>query len=247
MKRKLKILAIGAIAFALFLLGRIPASVAFDHLLPGQVVATNVSGTIWHGSAAGLALDGMRLGETTWRLQLSSLLRAELAYAFSTRIGGQALTGTAASRSSGTITLRKITGRIPLSELSAYLPTGFLTGTAEIDAESVRIEDGWPSAIDGRFVVSDLSALTTRPPTNFGDFEAIFDQQSDMPLTGSLNDLSGPIELSGQVTLASDRSFDLNATVAAKPDATPQISNMLNFVGPADGQGRRQLSYSGRL
>lgn len=245
MKGKLKYFAIGILGFALFLLARIPASVAFDRFSPYSIQASGVVGTIWHGNAANLAVSGLQLGPTSWRFQLSNLFSAELAYAFETQIGGESLTGTAAVRGPGKLRLTDVVGQIPIKELSAFLPTGFLTGIARIDASELRIENNWPASVDGRFVISDLTALTTRPPTLLGDFEAIFEDQRDAPLKATLKDLSGPVELDGQLLLNADRSFELEATLAPKPDAAPQISNMLNFVGPEDGQGRRQLRYSG--
>lgn len=246
MKRHLKFLAIGGLAFALFLLARLPASVLVDQLGTYQVFARGLTGTVWRGSAQGIDILGMQLGPSSWQFRFLSLLRARPAVSFNTTIGGESLSGIAASRGRGQVRLTNVMGRIPIEALAAYLPTGFFTGTAQIDLSKLELLNNWPVAIDGQLLVQDVKALTTRPPTAFGDYEVSFTEQNEAPLTGILRDVNGPVELSGQLQLEADRSFKLDATLMPRPGASPQISNMLNFVGPLDNQGRRTLSFSGR-
>lgn len=247
MKRTLKFTAIGLIALSVFVLARLPASFAFARMPAGQVVATGVSGTIWRGRASALLLRDLQLGETSWRFEWSGLLQARLSYEFATTVGGEALRGSVSSGRPGVIRLTNVEGRIPLQELSAYVPTAFLSGIADVNLEDLRIRAGWPTHIDGQLRLVGLTALTTRPHTPLGDYQLIFSEQKEMPLTATLADLSGPIELSGSINIDRDRSFTVNATLLARPDAPPQISSMLAFVGPEDQQGRRKLQYSGKL
>ncbi|NNF52771.1 MAG: type II secretion system protein N [Gammaproteobacteria bacterium] len=247
MKGNWKFLAIGGFAFALFLLASLPASVLFDRMEPNQVYASGLSGTVWRGSAAGIDVGGLQLGGSTWRFKFLNLLRAEAAIDFTTEIGGETIAGSAGSRGPGHLRLVDVTGRIPVAELAAFLPTGFFSGTAEFDLAEVVIDDSTPVAINGQLLILNLTALTTRPPTTFGDFQVTFTDQQQVPLIGALSDLRGFIELNGQVELGEDRSYTLEATLSPRQGAPAQISSMLNFVGPDQGQGRRKLNLSGNL
>ena len=247
MKAHLKLLAIGGFAFGLFLLARLPASVLFERLDSNQVYASGLGGTIWRGSATSLGIQGLQLGRTSWRFKFLNLLRAEAAIDFNTEIGGDSLTGTAASRGPGKLRLANVAGRIPISELSAFVPAGFFSGTVDVDLEELIISDNSPAEINGKVVVLDVTALTTQPPTTFGDYELLFTDQQQEPLTGILSDLSGSVDLDGQLELRADRSYVLEATLSAKPGASRQINTMLSFVGPQDSQGRRKVSRTGRF
>jgi len=47
------------------------------------------------------------------------------------------------------------------------------------------------------------------------------------------------------LTLSPGRSFDLQGTVAPRDGAPPDLVRSLEFLGPADSDGRRQFGVSG--
>jgi hypothetical protein len=67
----------------------------------------------------------------------------------------------------------------------------------------------------------------------------------DAPLTGALDDLGGPLDVTGSLQLLADRSYVVEGLIAARADAPADISQMLQFLGPADQQGRRPFSLAG--
>ncbi len=247
MKRPALYLALGGLAFLIFLTARLPAAVIIDRLPPGWVDLTGVQGTVWRGSADRISAQGLLLGTTTWRFRFTNLIRAELAYDFATNIGGQPLSGVVASSGGGKTRLADVSGNIALSDLAAFMPTGFFDGLLMVQAKEVTLKGDWPVSVDGRFELLNLRALTTRPPTLLGDFEIIFDRQQEPALTAELRELQGPIELQGQLVLEEGKEFRLDARLAPQRDAGNDIRNMLNFLGPPDQQGKHRLSHSGRL
>ncbi len=247
MKRKSLLLAVGGLAFVLFVLARIPASVAVQRLPPGLVAISGLQGTIWGGTASRLQAQGLTLERTQWSFHFLSLLRAEIGYQFQTRLAGEPLQGVIASGRDGQVRLSNVEGRVDLQSLAALLPTGFFSGSVVVNADEVVLSNYWPVAIDARFTVERLAALTTRPATLLGNFEIVFDQQDQPPLAANLRDLEGSLGLEGQLTLAADRRFTLDAQVAAHDGAPPAITNMLDLLGAADKQGRRRLQHTGRM
>ena len=67
-------------------------------------------------------------------------------------------------------------------------------------------------------------------------------------MIGQLRDLSGPLAVRGQLRLQPSGAFEINGTVATRPNAGNEIDQALQvFLGPADTQGQRPFSMAGTL
>ena len=66
-------------------------------------------------------------------------------------------------------------------------------------------------------------------------------------ITGTVEDVSGVLDVSGQITINADRSYSFIGDVAALPGAPPSIEQQLRFLGSADQRGMRQFRFEGRL
>lgn len=247
MKRRLSLIGIGLLAFALFLLARAPASLLAERLPPGLIALQGLQGTVWNGQAQQVITQGLVLGRTEWRWAPVGLLRARFGYRFITRLNGHAISGQLSSGLDGSLRLNQVEGTVPLVALAALMPTGFFTGLIDLEMREVHLENYWPTRIDADIKVSRLSALTTNPPTLLGDFQLVFEDQSSFPIQARVEGLDGPLNAEGELTLGADRRFGLNLRLMPAPGASESISNMLRFVGPPDAQGRHVLRHSGRL
>ncbi len=66
-------------------------------------------------------------------------------------------------------------------------------------------------------------------------------------LAARIKDKEGPFSFEGRFTLASDRSFLLEGTLAPRGTTPPALLRSLELLGPADASGRRPVSVSGTL
>ena len=62
---------------------------------------------------------------------------------------------------------------------------------------------------------------------------------------GQVRDLGGPLSVEGTLKLTGGGGFDMQALVAARPEATPELTNNIKFLGSPDASGRRQFAMSG--
>jgi len=147
-------------------------------------------------------------------------------------------------------------GRIEAHDLQAHLPIdpGTLPlfprgwgGELVLALDGMQWANGHPGSLHGSIHARTLRRYA--PPMEFGDYSLRFEQPPDANgrQLGQLADEGGPLSLSGQLQLGSDGQYELNGFVAARPEASPDLSHDLEILGPADGDGRRQFSLAGNF
>lgn len=247
MKRRAFLIGIGLLAFALFLLARAPASIVAERLPPGMLALSGLQGTVWSGQAQQVVTQGVTLGRTQWRWVPASLLRGRFGYRVATSLDGHPIDGRVDSGIDGTLRLTDLSGSVPLASLAAALPTGFFTGLLDLEVRELHLDQYWPTRIDADIKVSELTALTTSPPTLLGDFQLTFGKQHTYPMQAQVRSLGGPLNAEGELTLGAERRFGLDLRLGPASGADNSITNMLRFIGPPDADGQHRLRHSGRL
>lgn len=248
MKKTWLLVALGLLAYVVFALITLPASVVASRLQALGVNAGGVTGTAWNGSAQVVQIGQINLGALTWKLHILPLftLRA-VADIKVTRSDGFAQGTVSATRQ--TFALKDTTASLPLAMLPPQVAPGGWTGTLNAKLASLTLANGWPTQIDGTIEALELTGPARRP-ANIGSYQVKFPAQSSTPevLAGSVNDISGPVQIAGTIQLkAADRSYLVEGLVATKPDAPPDFARTLEYLGPPDEQGRRQFSLSGTM
>ncbi len=249
MKRLWPLLALGVCAFIIFAVTTLPASVVLSWLASSGINAGGVSGSIWNGRAQVLQIQGANIGGVEWKLHALPLLTAHLnADVKVTRIDGFATLELSASPT-GTVTMTDLTASLPLSAVPPSVIPGGLSATLNGRFARLTLNDGWPTAVDGTLDVVDLT-WPGRRPVKVGDYRVTFDPAASTAevLKGMIVDAGdGPVQFNGVVELKSDRSYAVDALVAARPGAPRDLVTTLEFLGPPDEQGRRNFSMAGTL
>lgn len=248
MKKTLWLVALGILAFALFALATLPASVVVKPLARSGVNLSGVTGSVWKGSAQVVQAGAINIGSIQWDLHALPLLT------------GRAVADVKLTRADGfaqTVLTATPAGRISLSDLAASLPISALpptvapagwNGKLNIKLASLVVVNGWPASAVGTVEVLDLIG-PPRQPAAMGSYKLTFPEQAPPDvLAGALVDISGPLQIAGTLELkAADRSYVINGLVATRPSASQELSNSLQFLGPPDAQGRRQVSLAGTM
>ena len=247
MKRVWPLVALAVVAYLVFAIVTLPANVILDRLRPG-VDAAGVEGTAWNGSAQIIRVGGMNLGALTWKVHVLPLfaLRAQADVKI-TRADGFAQG--VVSASGRRVRLANFAATLPLAALPPQAIPGGWTGSLNARFAEFTLVEGWPTSATGNVDIADLTGPARRP-AHLGSYSVKFPAPSSAPdtLTGSLNDTGGPIQIVGTIQLkAADRSYLVEGQVATKPDAPPDLSRTLEYLGPPDAQGRRPFSLSGTL
>jgi general secretion pathway protein N len=248
MKRIWPLAALGLLAFLVFALFTLPASVVIDRLEPYGIKAAGVTGTAWKGRAQVLQIGTTSVGALAWELHILPLFTLRAVADIEVERADGSAHGTVSASSSG-IDLKNVTAELPIGALPPQVAPGGWTGSIDAKLVALRLENGWPVSADGTIEVTDLTG-PARKPVNIGSYRVEFPAQPPTTgaLTGAVSDIGGPIQLAGTIQLKqADRSYLLEGRIATKPDAPPDFARSLEFLGPPDAQGRREFSLSGTM
>lgn len=246
MRRPLRVILLGAVAFVIALIVVLPASWLRRALPPGAQCA-NWNGSLWRGQCNGFTWTAagkppVRLDSLRWRVHPLALLRAQLE--METELNGAGI------QAHGNVLLGRnqllrvdalsASGQINHSLLGA-LPAGW---NARLEAREVAFE------LQGRMLrqlAGTLAAreLTDEHGTRLGDYQLQFAPQSHAPFNGTLRDAGGPIELKAALTIKADRAWTLDGTASPRPGSPPQLARMLDQFNTADLSGRRRILLEG--
>jgi hypothetical protein len=81
----------------------------------------------------------------------------------------------------------------------------------------------------------------------FGSFELRFPDTApaDGAIRGELRDVGGPLAVAGTLVIRNGSEYELSGSAAARADANAELAKAVEFLGPADAQGRRPYSLAG--
>lgn len=230
-----------------FLLMTLPAQHLVGWFGGPRIAAQGVDGTLWKGRAEHMAFDGVGFGPLLWQLRPLALLSGRLefqCFVQSGRGGGELRFGRSIF---GATFAREVRLTLPAADLGRQLrlPLVRLEGDFQIDLDELRAAAGGVESVRGR--VAWQGARVLQPdPLPLGTLTLQLDTR-DGRIGGVLGDEGGPLELSGELSVETDRSYRLDALLKARAEAPPQLRQALGLLGAPDAQGRYRLRYSGSL
>src|SRR5262245_27321988 len=157
MARKSLLIAAGIAAFLVFLVAMVPAS-AIVSRLPESVALAGVSGTIWSGQAAALAVQGRRLGALAWSCSPWRLVLLEWSCRINLKPAGGDATAVVAAGFDGEFEVRDATGSLPISTFEGIAAPRGWTGVLELGVEQLRFVERRPVEASGQLFVRALKA-----------------------------------------------------------------------------------------
>lgn len=248
MRRSLRVILLGAVAFVIALIVVFPAS-WLRGALPAGTQCANWSGSLWRGQCSGITWSApgkspVQLESLSWRVHPLALLRARLAvdaelHGAGIQGGGKVLLGTGNLLHVEDLSATGVLDR----KLLATLPSGW---KARLEAHGIAFE------LQGRTLRQLAGTLTARELTDaqgarLGDYQLQFAPQSSPPFTGNLRDVGGSIALAAQLTIKADRSWMLDGTASLRPGSPPQLARLLDQFNSADLSGRRRILLEGTV
>lgn len=248
MPRKGLLVTGGVVAFLVFLVAMVPATM-LARRLPPEIALTGLDGTIWSGRASSASLRGHTLGALSWSCRPWPLLVLEWSCRLALEpAGGQVSASLSGDFHGESIEARDLGGQLPVAFFEGIVTPKGWTGQLHLDVATARIAGGLPQDADGKIVVRGLKAPGPGGAL-LGDFELTIGEGAvgTAALTGRLSDLGGPLHVRGTIELKRDRSYFMSGEVSPGPGAGPAIFDTLAFLGPPDQAGRRPFSIEGTL
>ncbi|MFI4889627.1 MAG: type II secretion system protein N [Steroidobacterales bacterium] len=239
-------IAIGVVALLAALVMALPASLA-GRILPPWVRATDFSGTIWHGAAGKISLNGHDAGALEWHLHADELLglRAGLDLNWALRDFSLVARGRITPRG---FAAGPISGGGTLEDLATLTGMPGWHGNVAVSVQQLTTDFGRLSALSGDIRVTDLHAANVGDDVNLGGYTLHFDDHAaDRAgvITGLISDDGGPLQVHATLTLApQDHTGSLAGTAIERASATPALRKSLEDLAQMsmrDSQGRIPL------
>jgi general secretion pathway protein N len=246
MKRAVWITLLAILAFAIILIARLPVSWVAG-FIPSNITCGELAGTVWNGTCNGLVAQGVPVGNVSWDLKPSALLKRKIAGYFELNRGANFARGDIETTTSGDdIVAHDFQADMPLDPaLIPKLPPS-LGGLVRANLKSIHIEKGKVLSVEGLVEAHDLVQGGGSQRYALGDYSLTFPAAD--PKTepvGELRSLGGPLVVEGTLKLTREPGYDIQGTVATTPETSPQLAKDLAYLGTPDAQGRRQFGLSG--
>lgn len=212
---------------------------------PDGVECAVPAGSLWRGQCAALRVGNQLFGSVRWDIHALQLLRGRFGGDVSVEQPGIVARGVAYAGATGALTLLDVKADLQLGLGSVERLAPQLRGAVTLDLGRVLLRDGWVRDLAGTVSANGLRQLAPQP-MDLGSFLITFDAPpaADGRVVGRLQDRGGPLDVQGTLALLADPGYELTGSVAARPDAPPQIAEQIRFLGSPDASGRRAFSQS---
>ncbi|HVC02425.1 MAG TPA: type II secretion system protein N [Steroidobacteraceae bacterium] len=221
----------GILVAAGVLLAALPAAV-ITYFVPPFVQLRDLSGSIWHGGAGRIVVDGREAGTLEWRLHPLALLHgaADLDVHWVDR--GISLDASAHIRRRG-LRAHRVRGDGPIADLGAFGVAPGWRGTAHLDLRELATDYARIESIDGDLRLANLASPTIAGGANLGSYLVHLGADA-APVDGGLGgndtlrarveDTGGPLRLRANLTVdTAARRAVISGTLAARPGASAAI------------------------
>jgi hypothetical protein len=163
-----------------------------------------------------------------------SLLRGRVAYRIQAQAPDGLIKGVFALSPAGTLHVSELSGVASMQSLASVLPqelpTSLFQGRAQFKLDDLRLAEGWPQSAHGQVDLVDL--MLTTPVEPLGSYAMELDGGDGEPIRGSFHDTAGALEIKGTITLNADRTYVLQCTARARPQASDNIKASVGLICP---------------
>jgi general secretion pathway protein N len=244
--RARSIAALGAAAYALFLVATMPASVLAPRAMAasrGALSLTEAHGTAWNGSAhAVVSTTGgaIAFDEVRWRFLPERLASGRIAFAVSA--AGAGANGHATlERGWSDWSLRALEARIEATAASAALP--WMAPWRPEGIVSVTSPDLKWTGDEARGAMQAewrAAAVALSPVHPLGSYR--LEARGDGgPMNLTVTTLEGPLRVTGHGTFSPPSRASFSGEARAEGDAARSLDALLDLMGPRRADGARSL------
>jgi general secretion pathway protein N len=249
MRLTTQLIAVGVGAYLAFALALFPAATAYRWFAPEEIRLAGIQGTVWSGRAELGAGAGVALRDVRWAVRPAALAGGRAAARFQARLAGGFIQGEVRAGLAD-VRLLDLQASTRLATLRGVLPLADTTGLASLMLEKLELVDGWPVNAAGELRIAELEVtplfLGEGDMIPLGGYRLSFRDTGGRGLLADINDSGGPLEVEGVLELGLDRAYRLEGFVRARPEASPDLVQGLEFMtADPDAAGRRPVSITG--
>lgn len=250
MKKTLKLVAFGLLAYLVFLLVTLPAGQVYQYVgaqLPPSVKLYGIGGTVWSGKAELVTLGSQQYRNARWRFQPGALLSGQALFDVDFDNGQSLLKGRIGLDIFGNVVAEELIVQQELIDLQALMQVSPVTLGGKISGRiaSLKMRRNGISDANADFTLRDVAFLLPRR-TEWGNFK-IDIKTDDANTVAKVRDEGGPLLAEGLVTLNDANEYDVTLAVEADDSASADLVRGLEFFGQPGTDGKIRLKYRGSL
>lgn len=228
-----------------------PAATAYRWLAPPELNATGIEGSVWRGRAALASVAGLGFYDLDWSVSPWTLLTGRVRVQIQAR-QMDGFINTEIHAGLGSVRIVDLQATTSLAAIGQIVSVGDVQGLISAQLTELELEQGWPVRAIGQVRIAELQTpvLMASGPSDLiplGNFSVELVDSGNAEIRGRFEDQGGPVEVTGDFTLSSDRTYSFSGLVLARPEAPPEIVQAMVFLPPADDTGRRSFELTGRL
>lgn len=248
MSGRVKLTLLGIIAYGLFLLATLPASLVAAALpddLPVRL--SGVDGSLWHGRARQLSVGRQALGELAWTLRPWTLLRGRIGGELQLR--GPWVEGLAELHIGvdGRLHLREGRFRAPAELVRRLQPLpAELEGQLFLQVEELMLERGAALPRVKAKLVWAQAGLSAPYPMALGEYSLDLESR-EAGIEGRISERGGPLRASGNLLLREDGRYQLTLRLAPHRNTPLELRDGLKLLGRPDARGAVTIREQGSL
>jgi Type II secretion system (T2SS), protein N len=236
---------IGLAAVLAVIIATLPASLA-ARLLPASVHAEDFSGSLWHGSAGRISVNGRDAGAVEWWLHPLPLFGMTVAADLHWVKAGFVADAAVKIDRRG-FAAQAVKGGGPIEDLRDFGIAPEWRGIAEVNFSTLKGEFTplAPVAAIGDLRVSNIASSQIAGGADLGGYDLRFPEGAvgaDGNVTAALSDTGGPLDLQATIHYtAKDRAGLLSGTLKERAGAPPALLSQINDIAQLrgrDAQGR---------
>ena len=245
MKLKLGWIAAGLLAFLFFLVAYLPANQVVGRLtLPNNTSFTNVSGTVWTGSAGQAVVNGVPVKHLEWSINPWALLMGQLS--LDVKAGNVRNTDDIAFSGPLSISLFN-TKHIQASQFVLYVPASYVVANVSLPFPvqaggrlklNIQTLDVTPlcMALNGKGDWLNASVSGTQGPIELGNYEATLSCNGEnIAITVEQPNLLG-LSLSAMIN-PTDFNIDVEGQFKVDPSLPQEVHIASQLFGQPNTQG----------
>lgn len=234
---------LGLIVLSAALVFALPASLV-ARFLPAQVHAEDFSGSLLHGAAGKLLINGRDAGAVEWQVHPLSLLRLAVVADIHWVKVSFVLDGTAEIGPRG-VAAHGIKGGGPIDNLQTLGFAAGWKGTANLVFTEIKASFRQLESAVGKIEVADVACVDIAAGSDLGSYVLQLAPASISPdgsISATVNDEGGPVEAQAQIRFTpATRTGMLSGTLKERAEASPALRNQLgnlSQIRPRDSFGR---------
>ena len=236
---------IAVLVFLWGLIASFPARLAYTWFAPQSIQLVEPQGTVWNGSARQLIIQGTGVTDLSWNMAFWPLLTGDINLLLTARPGGGLLSAETTFGSDGALQVSELRASFPVETLQGLIPLVGVSGSINVNLDSLSIRGGRLEALRGTVLISDLKAGFISND-NLGSY-LIEANSTDTGILASVEDREAVLDVAGTITLSSAGDYQFVGQIAETAATPAALRSQLAMLGTPNERGQRTFRFEGAL